>query len=182
MKRLPLLPTLLVALAVATMIGLGVWQLQRKVEKEALVARYAAAQGLPPIAWPTAPDDTALYRRSEVACPKVVAWRTSGGRNVNGDAGWVHTATCSTGADVTIGWSARPDRPAWTRGLVGGVIGRNGSGLRLIATDPVPGLERAQPPSLDDIPNNHLFYALQWFFFAAAAAVIYVLALRRRTR
>jgi cytochrome oxidase assembly protein ShyY1 len=37
-----------------------------------------------------------------------------------------------------------------------------------------------KPPSLDSIPNNHRFYALQWFFFAATAVLIYVLALRRK--
>jgi surfeit locus 1 family protein len=41
--RLPLVPTLIVATAVAVMIGLGIWQLQRKGEKEALIAQYRAA-------------------------------------------------------------------------------------------------------------------------------------------
>ena len=39
MMRFPLIPTVLVAAAVASMIGLGVWQLQRKGEKEALIAQ-----------------------------------------------------------------------------------------------------------------------------------------------
>jgi cytochrome oxidase assembly protein ShyY1 len=57
-----------------------------------------------------------------------------------------------------------------------------GPGGRLVALNPAPGLQAAQPPSVDDVPNNHLFYAVQWFFFAVAAAVIYLLALRRQRR
>ena len=46
-RELPIVPTILVALAVATMIGLGIWQLERKQQKEALLASYAAAAGKP---------------------------------------------------------------------------------------------------------------------------------------
>jgi len=35
-RKLPLIPTILVALAVAAMVGLGFWQLERRTEKEAL--------------------------------------------------------------------------------------------------------------------------------------------------
>ncbi len=38
------------------------------------------------------------------------------------------------------------------------------------------------PPDPNDLPNNHLAYAGQWFFFALTALVIYWLALRRRWR
>ena len=34
-RKLPLIPTVLVGLAIAVMIGLGIWQLQRREEKEA---------------------------------------------------------------------------------------------------------------------------------------------------
>ncbi len=40
MKRLPFWPTLIVGIAIAIMIGLGVWQLQRMAWKEALLAEY----------------------------------------------------------------------------------------------------------------------------------------------
>lgn len=184
MKRFPLIPTLIVGLAVAVMIGLGVWQLQRKAEKEAALERYAAAQGLPAIAWPSAfdPEDPPLFRRSSLMCPRVLSWRAQSGRNVRGDSGWVHVADCGN-AIVLIGWSERPDAPAWNGGPVAGVIGPDRErGLRLIADRPPAGLAPARAPSTEDVPNNHLFYALQWFFFAAAAAVIYVLALNRRAR
>jgi surfeit locus 1 family protein len=35
-------------------------------------------------------------------------------------------------------------------------------------------------PDPNDIPNNHLSYAVQWFLFALTALVIYGLALRKR--
>src|SRR3546814_7035242 len=46
--------------------------------------------------------------------------------------------------------------------------------------EPVSSLAPSGLPSAEGIPNNHLFYAFQWFFFAAAATVIYALALMRR--
>ena len=52
-RKLPLIPTLVVGLAVAIMIALGVWQIRRAGEKDALLARYRAAQNLPPISFPT---------------------------------------------------------------------------------------------------------------------------------
>ena len=54
--------------------------------------------------------------------------------------------------------------------------------LRLVSGEGLGGLVASAPPSLDSIPNNHLFYAAQWFFIAAAALVIYVLALRKRLK
>ena len=52
----------------------------------------------------------------------------------------------------------------------------------LVAATPANGLEASAPPSLKDVPNNHLAYAVQWFLFAGIAAIIYGLALRRRMR
>ena len=54
-KRLPIIPTILVAAAVGLMIWLGIWQLQRARWKEGLLARYAQAETLPPIAFPGRP-------------------------------------------------------------------------------------------------------------------------------
>jgi cytochrome oxidase assembly protein ShyY1 len=188
MKRLPLIPTLLVAAAIAVMIGLGVWQLQRAAEKEALLARYHDARGLPPIALPAVPDpaNPPLFRRASAFCLRVVDWRAVSGRNVRGDAGWVHVASCARGAEgpgfqAVMGWSPTPDSPRWTGGPVEGVVGPDRDHVvKLVAAVPAPGLLPAKPPSLDDVPNNHRLYAAQWFFFAAAAAAIYWLALRRR--
>ena len=189
MKRWPIIPTILVVLAVATMIALGVWQLQRKAEKETLLARYEAASGLPPVAWPAVPhpDKLPLYRLSAVQCMKVVGWRAVSGTSADGKSGYAHLASCQTGgaegpgATVAVGWSNNHANPKWTGGLVKGVIAPEKAQLiRLVASSPVAGLTRLATPSADQIPNNHLLYAIQWFIFAAAAAVIYVLALRKR--
>ena len=85
---------------------------------------------------------------------------------------------------VEVGWSANPNAKVnWSGGPVSGVIGPDRlTGMRLVASSAPPGLEPAAPPSISNIPNNHLSYAVQWFAFAAIAVVIYVLALRRRLR
>ncbi|MFN5781065.1 MAG: SURF1 family cytochrome oxidase biogenesis protein, partial [Novosphingobium sp.] len=43
-RRLPIIPTVFVLAAVGVMIVLGFWQLDRRAQKEAMLARYAAAQ------------------------------------------------------------------------------------------------------------------------------------------
>ena len=43
LKRLPLIPTLLVLAAVAVMVRLGFWQLDRMHQKDAMVAEFTAA-------------------------------------------------------------------------------------------------------------------------------------------
>lgn len=185
----PLIPTILVGLAVATMIGLGIWQLQRKSEKEALLARYEASTGLPPVVWPSVPDakDLPLFRTSLLMCIKVVNIQSVSGTSRNGQAGFAHIASCTTGgaegpgAKVAIGWSARPESPSWTGGAIQGIIAPDNVQLiKLVATEKVDGLEKLAMPSPEQIPNNHLLYAIQWFIFAGAAALIYFLALRKR--
>lgn len=190
MKRLPFWPTLIVGIAIAIMIGLGIWQLQRMAWKEALLAEYSTAADRPPVAWPVVPDPGALplYRRSSVNCLEVTGWRSSSGRSASGASGWVHIASCRTGAEgpgaqVVAGWSQRPDSPGWLGGQVSGMIAPDSASLiRLVAAPPVAGLQAVQKPSPEDIPNNHWAYAVQWFLFAAIAAVIYGLAVARRTR
>ena len=43
LRRLPVIPTLIVLIAVAVMVRLGFWQLDRLHQKEALLERYQAA-------------------------------------------------------------------------------------------------------------------------------------------
>lgn len=189
MKKIPIVATLIVALAVVTMIGLGIWQLRRADEKRVLFANYARAAQLPPIAWPAIPDPDhlPLFRRTSALCLEVTEWRSASGRNRAGDAGWSHIASCRAGGgegpgfQAVMGWSTKPDNPDWRGGPVNGVIAPDSRHLiRLVASNPAPGLEPAAPPSPDDIPNNHMSYAIQWFLFASIAAIIYALALKRR--
>jgi cytochrome oxidase assembly protein ShyY1 len=188
--RLPFLPTALVAAAVATMVGLGVWQLQRADWKENLIAQYAANAKLPPVAWPAVPPagESLYYRRATGFCLEPTEWRAVAGRNRADQPGWAHIAACRTGAEgpgmqVDMGWSKESAAPTWRGGPVNGLIVPDRKHvIRLVSDVAAPGLQASQMPTPDDTPNNHLLYALQWFFFAAAAAVIYALALRKRQR
>ena len=188
-KRFPIIATIIVAVAVATMFALGVWQLQRKAVKEALLVQYAEAANKPAFAWPSVPlpKELPLFRKSALMCLKIVRWESVSGKNANGKAGFAHVAHCQLsggegpGAKVAIGWSARPETPEWSGGQVSGVIAPDNQALiRLIADNAPEGLEKLALPSIDGIPNNHLLYAIQWFFFAFVAALMFVLALRKR--
>jgi cytochrome oxidase assembly protein ShyY1 len=191
-RRLPLIPTIVVALAVAAMIGLGIWQLQRAKWKEGLLARYAEAQKLPPIVWPTIPLKDAqlpLFRHATGVCLRPLGKRAVAGENRAGEVGYVQIVDCSTGAEgpgmsVEVGWSKDPNAKVnWPGGLVSGIIAPDRRArMRLVAATPPPGLEASAPPSLETIPNNHLSYAIQWFAFAATALVIYALAVRKRLK
>jgi surfeit locus 1 family protein len=189
-RRLPLIPTILVVVAAAVMIGLGVWQLQRARWKDGLVERYAQAEKLPPIEFPTMPLDDAnlpLFRHATGLCLRSVGQRGAAGENRGGEPGYVHIVDCSTGAEgpgmsVEVGWSKDPNaRVNWNGGLVSGIIAPDRrTRMRLVADSAPPGLEPSAAPSLRTIPNNHRFYALQWFAFALIALVIYGLAVRKR--
>ena len=187
--KVPIIPTIIVALAVATMVALGVWQLQRKDQKEALLATYAAAANRPPIGWPSIPlkEPLPLFRAATGNCLSVTGFRTAAGQNLRGEPGFVVIADCRTSAEgpgmaVELGWTKDPNAGrAYRGGLVSGTIAPDRSNrMRLVAATAGPGLEPSAPPSPDTIPNNHLSYAVQWFLIAAIALVIYVLALRRR--
>lgn len=189
-RRLPVVPTIIVLAAAALMVGLGIWQLQRARWKEALIARYAAAEKMPPIGWPNGPlrdDQLPLFRHATGNCLRVVAARSVVGENLAGEPGYAHIVECLTGIEgpamsVVLGWSKNPNaKPRWSGGLVSGIIAPDRkSRMRLVAATPAPGLEANAPPSLDQIPNNHRSYALQWFAFALMALVIYALAVRQR--
>ena len=84
---MPVIPTIVVAAAVAVMIGLGIWQLQRAKWKEGLLAQYAQAEKLPPITWPTVPlksDQLPLFRHATGVCLRPVGKRAVAGENLRG--------------------------------------------------------------------------------------------------
>ena len=190
MKRLPLFPTIVVAVAVAVMIGLGVWQLQRAQWKERLLAQYAQAQRLPPISWPTAPirtEELPLFRHATGVCLRPVGRRAVAGENRAGESGYAHIVDCMTGLEgpgmsVEVGWSKNPSaRFDWSGGPVSGIIAPDRrSMMRLVAASAPAGLQPSAPPSTSSISNNHRLYAVQWFSFALIALIIYGLALRQR--
>lgn len=184
-KRFPVFATLLVLAAVAVMVGLGLWQLNRMREKEALLGHYAVAHGSSaPVAWPGKDEaaQMALYRRSRLLCMRVTGRSAIAGVNARGETGLAQYVECllpdGSEARVVLGWSRDPAAQTdWNGGEVQGVIA---PGPRLVADPPLAGLEPNGLPDPSQLPNNHLAYAVQWFFFAATALVIYALALRRR--
>jgi cytochrome oxidase assembly protein ShyY1 len=201
--RVPLIPTILVGLAIAAMIALGVWQLERRAEKHRALATYAQNLGKPEIAFPRFPvGDENLFRRARAMCLEVTGWQTQGGRSAKGTNGFRHLAECRTGAEgpvllVDVGVIANPTfKPSWKggpvtgtithapdhRSMLAGMFSHAPKNLMLVADTAAPGLEPTARPSLDSVPNNHLAYAVQWFLFALVAAVIYGLALKWRGR
>ncbi|ATY33277.1 SURF1 family cytochrome oxidase biogenesis protein [Sphingomonas psychrotolerans] len=199
-RRVPLIPTVVVALAVAAMIGLGLWQLViRKPQKEAALAQLAANPGKPEIAFPRLPDDRLLFRKASGYCVQPVSSRLTGA----GSAGFRFIVECRTGGGegpgmlVQLGTTRDPmAKPVWKGGAVRGTISHAPDGrsmlaslfdrapkrLLLVADTPAPGLVPNAAPDLSSVPNNHLAYGVQWFLFAAVASVIYILALRWRGR
>ena len=200
--RLPIIPTLVVAAAVATMIALGVWQLRRADEKAALLAQIEARRELARVDLVQIARLPGFgFRSAFVDCRpgRAVLFGAAGGRSFDDQPGWVFKTECqpqrltpdrSSVVEVVAGWSADPNAtgPVFISGrLTGMLVERGGRDpdlprYLLFPEKPLPGLGPAKPPSTETISNNHLFYAAQWFFFALAAAIIYALALRRKQR
>jgi surfeit locus 1 family protein len=198
-RRIPIIPTLMVMLAVGVMVRLGFWQLDRLHQKEALLAQYAAAEKQPAIIHDGPINDPALlFRRIETSCRRIEGGGLVAGHNVRGETGWAHTFNCSAieragpyeeniegwkGSEmlVVIGWSRDPRKLDWAGGAFTGVLAPGaGKTVRIIADPPLVGLEANAKPDPANVPNNHLSYAVQWFLFALTALVIYALALRKR--
>jgi len=189
MKRIPIFATLIVLAAAAAMVMLGIWQLRRAAWKTDLIARFERNKDLPPVAWPTMAggSEQLLYRHASGFCVEVVGWRAVAGRSRKDEPGWSHIAACRTGGlegpgmQVDIGWSTASQDPPWRGGAVSGLIVPDAKHkIRLIADQAAPGLEPSMAGTPQDMPNNHLAYAFQWFAFAITALVIYGLALYRR--
>jgi surfeit locus 1 family protein len=204
MRRPPLIATLVVVLAVAVMIGLGLWQVHRLHWKEGLLAQYSAAAAIAAPLIVTGADlpGNAAYRHIRWDCPQPGADQVVGGSNAAGGSGWAHVVLCrhgtahaGTSVPVVIGWSANFTPVHWAGGAFTGVavpgiktgvaLPRADASLRnldwhVVADPPQAGLIANAVPDPRTIPNNHLAYAVQWFFFAATALIIYGLALRRR--
>ncbi len=205
-KHWPIIPSIIAALAVAVMIGFGVWQLQRKTENERLLIRVAANINKPAISYPRLGPVglNALHRKSSVTCLSVATWREDTGTDSTGKPGTRYLAECVTGAEgpgalIVAGIANRPNiRPDWTGGQVNGIITTEPDRQSMIAKlfgpkivlrpmlvsgEGLGGLRAAEPPSLNKIRSkiaNNGSYAVQWFLFAAAAAVIYILAMRKK--
>jgi cytochrome oxidase assembly protein ShyY1 len=187
------------------MIALGCWQLQRRGDKEAVLAVARTNLTAPATIFPRSGPVPVqvLYRPSSLICLRVAGWDVQAGGAADGSSGFRYIARCVTGAEgpgalVALGVGNRPDlKPAWRGGRVAGWISEEpdhrslwsrmtgpATVLRpmLIAQQAPVGLKQIAPPRVEDVPNNHLAYAVQWFLFAGIAAVIFLIAVRCRTR
>jgi surfeit locus 1 family protein len=210
MKRIPVVPTLIVLIAVGYMIHLGFWQLDRLKQKEAMLARYVASRSYAGVLDLSATDDIdrLAYRHVRWGCPETGNDQLVAGRNAAGESGWAHVVVCThfgfdygDHAAVVLGWSRDLAPVVWRGGaLTGVVIPGPKSGVKMpnerrgppsaevnlpfhiVADPPLAGLQPNAKPDPRDIPNNHLAYAVQWFLFAGVALVIYAMALRKRMR
>lgn len=195
-RRLPFLPTIIVAAAIAVLIGLGVWQLQRAVWKEHLLANFAASEKLPPIVWPTTPlkgDQLPLFRHATGVCLRIIGKRAIAGENRSGEPGYAHILDCATGAEgpgmsVEVGWSKNPNaRVAWAGGPVSGIIVPDRlTRMRLVAASAPQGLEPSRTPTVETAsaitPFGHRMYAVTWFALALTALIIYMIVVMKRGR
>ncbi len=203
MKKWPIIPTIIAGLAVATMIGLGIWQLQRKAEKEAQLVVLWANMQKPAVAFEMKGPvtDDKLYRKSSVVCLRPVKWIQRSGSDSTGKTGYRYIADCATGAEgpgalIVLGVGDAPDQKVpWKGGIVNGLITQEPDGRSLIeklftakrvlrpmivSSTGLGGLRAAKTPTPAGVSNDHLLYAIQWFFFAFAASVIFVLAVRKK--
>lgn len=205
MRRLPFWPTVLVLLAAAAMVALGVWQLQRAGEKRALKAVYAENLDKGPTAVPVfgALRPELMFRRAVGTCLSNTPPFSRGGEDAQGRSGYRLIVRCKAGAEgpgllVEAGVSddfrapvALPPGPVSgtlvpapsSTSLLGKLTGEQPSDEAMLVLDrPAPGLRTPARPDPTTIPDNHLAYAVQWFAFAFIALVIYGLALMRRAR
>lgn len=203
-RRIPVFPTLLTLVMLAVLISLGIWQLQRREWKAALIAQLSAAQTLPllePADFRRAMNGEASvqYRRAELICSpgKVLPYDLKGGSSLYGKSGYLVLVACApanVAPDIVVvaGWSDRPDAarvPVVVNTVFTGIIierpygdAANRPQFMLIPDTAVPPLQRSRLPSPADLPDNHLSYAGQWFGLAITLLVIYGLWLRKRLR
>ena len=198
MRRLPLVPTLIVAGAAAIMTWLGIWQLHRAAWKERLLADYAANAALPALdldpVIARGADVPLAFRRVLITChARDLAPQARGARSLHGEGGYAYLVPCRPGAEglagrimVNVGWTALPlhDRRFTLDGLVAGRLGAAEAArpIMLTSATALAPLQPAAPPAIDEVPNNHMSYAVQWFIFAGLAVGIYLIALARRGR
>ncbi len=202
-RGLPVIATLMTLLMVPVLIGLGLWQLDRRAWKAHLNAELAAAPSLPGLDAAglnaaRASETSLLYRRASVACTPggVAPYDIKGGDSADGQSGYLLLVNCTPAEPrpafvVVAGWSQRPD--ALTKlnvnTMFDGLIierpyGKDASRPRfmLIPRQAVPPLAPARVPTPGDLPDNHLSYAMQWFGFALVLLAIYGIYLRRWRR
>lgn len=203
-SRIPILPTLITAVGILVLCGLGRWQLDRRAWKQDLIDRLEAASTLPPVTpreflAAMKGDASVQYRRAEMSChagPRL-PYDLRPGSSAGGTSGYFVLVSCrpnDLAPDIVAvaGWTRRVDAKDMALQLdheFAGVVIERPYGkapdrprFMLIPDTSVAPLGRPQQPVPEDLPDNHLAYAGQWFGLAVVLAAIYGLWLRRRQR
>ena len=202
-RRIPIIPTLITAIGVLILCGLGRWQLERRAWKHDLITRLDAAATLPPVSpreflAAMQADISVQYRRAAIGCHagprKPDDLRP--GSSADGTSGFFVVVSCRPNdlpPDIVAvaGWTRRVDAKDSVINLdheFAGVVIERPYGnapdrprFMLIPDAAVPPLGKPQQPRPADLPDNHLAYAGQWFGLAIALSAIYGLWLRRRS-
>jgi cytochrome oxidase assembly protein ShyY1 len=201
-RRVPIIPTIIAAAGILILCALGKWQLDRREWKHDLIARLAAAPKLPlvtPAEFRSAMmgDISVQYRRASIDCRAgtKTPYDLRPGSSAAGDSGFFVVVSCRPGDQppdivAVAGWTRRVDAgqtPILLDHQLTGTVIENPYGKQpnrprfmLIPDAAIPPLATPAQPSAEDLPDNHLAYAGQWFGLAAALAAIYGLWLRRR--
>jgi surfeit locus 1 family protein len=189
------IPWLMFVLMEITLISLGMWQLERKEWKEALIAQIARNAEQPAFAFASADQVTPdmEYRRVNFVC----AYKLADEYSVDGFDAAKRMAKrryvkCSAPAHIVVdlGWHANASDVDAATGVIA-VAGRIRlwpeqsraqalGNIKLVGpqnfTAPVASFyvqtgDALPPPP----PNNHFAYAVQWFIFAGVLGVIFAL-------
>jgi len=192
---------------VPVLIWLGFWQLQRREWKHNVQAELTRAASLPLVTPREFLDAMAgskslQFRRATVDCRpgRVTPYDIKGGSSAAGEGGYRVLVACrdpakryTHGPDIVVvaGWAPRPDAvktldldTSFTGTIIEHPYDKQpGRPLfLLIPTTAVSPLLPSRIPTPDELPDNHLSYALQWFAFAITLAVIYAIYVRRWRR
>ncbi|WP_419816758.1 SURF1 family protein [Glacieibacterium sp.] len=192
---------------VVTMVGLGIWQLERRVWKHQLIAQLEAAAHLPPVRpveffRAMVGEQSVQFRRATIDCRpgRVVPYDMRGGDSKAGEPGFLVLIACrdpafvhGRGPDLVVaaGWTNRPEAPTplvvdteFSGTVIEHAYGKDPKRpfFMLIPDTAIAPLVPARQPTPGDLPDSHLSYAFQWFAFATTLTVIYGIFMWRRLK
>lgn len=169
------------------LVGLGTWQLQRMTWKTGVLASLSAGRNMPLLDAGAGPLPEGLefrHVRLIISCPEQEPYGKIG-YAPDGRTGYSVVLRCHAGAEmieVDAGWGPRPDSWKQASGLwkeaapTSGILiasARDNIRYQLVVdTAPAP-LLPSTPPIVENIPNNHFAYAMQWYGFALMLVVIW---------
>lgn len=194
------------AVALAVLLGLGTWQVQRLQWKTALLERIETARTAPPVTLAAAGRDP-TWIRVRLDCRRFRDGRALYGLQ-DGQIVWRLLSLCDAASGpvvldrgIIVGSEGRvspPEPPRLETGsaVVGVVRPSDGSVAQAVraagwpevrwyvaADAETPASDAVRPAPLPTaLSNNHLGYAITWYGLAAALIGVYVALLRKRLK